>query len=576
VDRVKHRSAIRFILKRSAGGIFFPFVNEQQLQRYSFLSMKVCMNQAIRLKIRKTNRSLFVVLVTALILPPTSIFADEQPQPPKPVSHTERVVEGWKVRVDDRLLAGPDASTGERALKLLAARLLVIELVVPEPALSKIRTVRIQLDLTHGALRAMQYHPSAGWLKGNGYREDLAKCVHIPDVAQFISPFECHRQPWAVLHELAHAYHDQVLTFEESRIHAAWEKFRDSGRYESVLTSPGGMRKHYGLTNHKEFFAEMTESYLGSNDFYPFVAGELKSAEPEIFSLMETIWGSLPGRAKRNTALNVKTPTPEMKLDAFYKKYVDIDGYLIVGSDRISDYALKEAAFLVNQMLAKRPDVRQAMIKSGSRMCLLAYNEYTTDLPEYVALKPKDFYDVRARGLGGSRTDPVCSAAEENLLGYEGDPYSTECILIHEFAHNIHLRGMVNVDPTFDDRLKETYKQAMDKGLWKGKYAATNHHEYFAEGVQSWFNNNRPPDHDHNHVDTRAELIEYDPGLAAMCREVFRDTELVYTKPTTRLRDHLAGYDPAKAPKFEWPERLKKAREEVRQKARAKAGSDNP
>jgi hypothetical protein len=56
------------------------------------------------------------------------------------------------------------------------------------------------------------------------------------------------------------------------------------------------MREHYALTNQKEFFAEMTESYFGSNDFYPFVAGELKQAEPEIFELLAEIWGPLPVR----------------------------------------------------------------------------------------------------------------------------------------------------------------------------------------------------------------------------------------------------------------------------------------
>ena len=91
------------------------------------------------------------------------------------------------------------------------------------------------------------------------------------------------------------------------------------------------------------------------------------------------------------------------------------------------------------------------------------------------------------------------------------------------------------MDPTFDARVKEAYDGAMKAGLWKGKYASVNHHEYFAEGVQSWFDNNRENDHDHNHVNTRAELLEYDPGLAALCREVFGDTELKYTKP-----DHAA------------------------------------
>ena len=95
----------------------------------------------------------------------------------------------------------------------------------------------------------------------------------------------------------------------------------------------------------------------------------------------------------------------------------------------------------------------------------------------------------------------------------------------------------------------------MAAGLWKTKYAATNHAEYWAEGVQSWFDNNRQPDHDHNHVDTRDELKEYDPALAALCKEVFGDTVLKYTKPPTRLTGHLKGYDPSKSPTFRWPKK---------------------
>ena len=136
----------------------------------------------------------------------------------------------------------------------------------------------------------------------------------------------------------------------------------------------------------------------------------------------------------------------------------------------------------------------------------MGYREFTTDIPEYAHFQPKEFWDARARGLGGSRRDPVCSVAEENLLGFPGDPYDAECILIHEFAHNIHLRGLIRVDTSFDQRLKACYELALEEGLWRGKYASVNHNEYFAEGVQSWFNNNRPPDHDHNHVDTRVRI----------------------------------------------------------------------
>ncbi|MGA2497810.1 MAG: hypothetical protein ABSH20_08720 [Tepidisphaeraceae bacterium] len=273
-------------------------------------------------------------------------------------------------------------------------------------------------------------------------------------------------------------------------------------------------------------------------------------------------------------------------IPAFYTQRASAGGFPIVASAKVNPYALKEAAFIVDTMLARRPEVRAAMIKGGARLCIMAHNEYTTDLPEFTRLgeeqvpgfdgiPAKDYWDARARGLGGSETDPYCSVGEENLLGYPGDPYEKECILIHEFAHNIHLRGMVNVDPTFDTRVKAAYDAAMKAGLWKGKYAAVNHHEYFAVGTASWYGHNRFNDFDHNHVHTRALLLEYDPGLAGLCREVFGDADVKYTKPATRLTGHMAGYDPATAPKFEWPERLKQAKADIRAKAMAREKAAN-
>jgi len=269
---------------------------------------------------------------------------------------------------------------------------------------------------------------------------------------------------------------------------------------------------------------------------------------------------------------------------AFYTQSTSAEGFPIVASAQVNPYALAEAKYLVTLMLARRPDVREAMIQSGARLCILGANEYTTDLPEFTRMaegqapvpnlrrfSARDYWDARARGTGGSETDPYCTCGEENLLGYDGDPYSTECILIHELAHNIHLRGMQNVDPTFDRRLKEAYRKSMEAGLWKGKYASVNHHEYFAEGVQSWFDNNREQDHDHNHVNTRAELRDYDPGLAALCEEVFGETELRYSKPATRLTGHLEGYDPRTASRFVWPERLAEIRKAIRREAEARS-----
>ena len=147
------------------------------------------------------------------------------------------------------------------------------------------------------------------------------------------------------------------------------------------------------------------------------------------------------------------------------------------------------------------------------------------------------------------------SCGEENLLALEGDPYQAESILVHEFGHAIHDSGLATLDPTFDLRLKTIYREALDEGLWKGTYAASNHHEYWAEGVQSWFNANRSNDHDHNDVDTREKLKAYDPRLCKMLIEAFPLNDWSYAKPNQRTAPaHLTGFDRAAAPKFRWPD----------------------
>lgn len=214
----------------------------------------------------------------------------ESPEPAKPTAHAVRNIEGWTVRVDERLLKAPDDVLGARALRFLEGKLSDIKVVVPEDKLKKLQTVTIVLDLTHGKLGPMQYHPDANWLKGHGYATDLAKCVHLPRAADLATKRNINEQPWVILHELAHAYHDQMLGFNDARVKDAYETYKKSGRGDKTLLHNGKRVKHYALTNPQEFFAEMTEAYFGVNDFFPFNRAELKEAEPEIFALMALIW----------------------------------------------------------------------------------------------------------------------------------------------------------------------------------------------------------------------------------------------------------------------------------------------
>ena len=223
-----------------------------------------------------------IVLATWLLVAP--------PSGELPTARTDQQLEGWKVRVDNRLFVEPNIELGKRALRYLEGKLADIKAVVPAERVKKLQEVAIVLDLNHGKLVPMQYHPSARWLKDNGYAEDLAKCVHLPRAADVATKRNINEQPWAVLHELAHAYHDQVLGFEEPGVRKAYERYKTSGRGDKTLLYDGRRVKHYALTNQMEFFAEMTEAYFGVNDFFPFVRAELKESEPEIYDLMREIW----------------------------------------------------------------------------------------------------------------------------------------------------------------------------------------------------------------------------------------------------------------------------------------------
>ncbi len=118
----------------------------------------------------------------------------------------------------------------------------------------------------------------------------------------------------------------------------------------------------------------------------------------------------------------------------------------------------------------------------------------------------------------------MASAAEENLLCYPDDKYKGESIMVHEFAHTVKDLGEIFIDPTFDDRLQEAYESAMTKGLWADTYSTTNKQEYWAEGVESYFDANaysNPPNGVHNQINTRTALAAYDPALYELIAQVF-------------------------------------------------------
>ena len=204
-------------------------------------------------------------------------------------------IEGWTVHVDPKLLEGEHAEGGARALTMLANHLQRIAILMPKDRLEQLQKVGIWIEYDHPGINAEPgpYHPSVDWLTARGYDARLAKKVHITRAASLLERHHMIKHPAVILHELAHAYHDQVLGFDEPRIKAAYDKAMKAGIYDKVLLYTGQKVRHYAATNHKEYFAEGTEAYFYRNDFYPFVRAELKEHDPVLHDLLEELWGPL-------------------------------------------------------------------------------------------------------------------------------------------------------------------------------------------------------------------------------------------------------------------------------------------
>jgi hypothetical protein len=204
-------------------------------------------------------------------------------------AYREQRVEGWRVLVNDRLFRDENQDLRERTLKLLGSQLYQIARVLPEEPLLKLRAVPIWVELAHPRHPCMCYHPSADWLREHDMNPEKAGAVEIANAKNFLSwTFD---QPWMVLHELAHAYHHQVLGVHHEEVKQCFERARAAKSYDAVLRRNGRRERAYALTNPQEYFAEATEAFFGTNDFYPFVRPELAQHDPEMEALLGKLWG---------------------------------------------------------------------------------------------------------------------------------------------------------------------------------------------------------------------------------------------------------------------------------------------
>ncbi|HWZ34481.1 MAG TPA: hypothetical protein VNX18_24250 [Bryobacteraceae bacterium] len=195
-------------------------------------------------------------------------------------------VQGHAVYLSPEAVA--DGALLEQVVAKLDSDLAMIQGLLPKAAVGELVNVAFWIEHDNPETPGMTYHPNPVWLKEHGYNTDKAKSIEIGNLQNFL---DWHReQPFFVLHELSHAYHDRVLGNDNPTIRRAYELAVASHKYESVGYVNGQKLKAYALNNAAEYFAELSEAYWGKNDFYPFVRGELETFDLDGFQMVAKLW----------------------------------------------------------------------------------------------------------------------------------------------------------------------------------------------------------------------------------------------------------------------------------------------
>lgn len=206
-------------------------------------------------------------------------------------SHERLAIQGWTIWLNKSLRQSNSDET-EIALGLIDGQLKRVVDSIPSKALTALQVVPIWVNPQYpGERPRCEYHPGAGWLRRNGRDPRMEKAIEVSNVSNFKA--EDRRMPYLMLHELAHAYHDLELGFNNREIEAAYQTAKASGGYDRVQRFTGRkmvMDKAYALSSPQEYFAENTEAFFGRNDFFPFDRTELQEHDPRFLELLKKVW----------------------------------------------------------------------------------------------------------------------------------------------------------------------------------------------------------------------------------------------------------------------------------------------
>jgi hypothetical protein len=334
------------------------------------------------------------------------------------------------------------------------------------------------------------------------------------------------------------------------------------GKTYKGAVAKGLWKNAYAGSNQAEYWAEICQSYFDCNRINNWnhnAVGTrelLKLYDPEGYELVRTTFQLTPANDWRFTPLgqqpSIIAPPVKFKIDPYYTKFTWAREFTVLGSKHVRDEALLKANDTIRKMFAYRHDILKAMIADGARLVVLGMGEKLSDLPEFKEAKATDtagFDEVRYLDYTpGLKLMVVC---EENVLGLPREPFAGRSMVVSVFAKGLYqvagLRPVLpdfdkqrskqqyelrvkRLDIEFDSAVRKLHEAALGKGLWKGTPAARNPFEYWAAGVEAYFDaagTGLPPHLADRPITSREALHAYDPGLYALVDETMAYKEHV-------------------------------------------------
>jgi len=186
----------------------------------------------------------------------------------------------------------------QQVLRRLKTHLLEISKVVPSKRLNQLQLTKLWLEVNTNNNGSGEYHPSKQWLIENGYNPDKEMSIEINNAKNYLEWTQIDSNSrHTVLHELAHALHDQLSEEIKSEIKNQYQKVRKMDLYkDSPRKGNKIIEDAYALTDEWEYFAELSETILIDNDYFPNTKEELADYDSEGYKLVNRIWKSIEKR----------------------------------------------------------------------------------------------------------------------------------------------------------------------------------------------------------------------------------------------------------------------------------------